>query len=60
MLPAALVAVGVLTTLGNGAYAAAKGEVFTLGPIRLAWLAAGLVIGGIGLAAYRLLIEGVD
>jgi serine/threonine-protein kinase len=54
---AAMVLVGILMTLGNGAYAAASGEVFTLGPIRLAWLAAILVIGGIVLAVYRLLFS---
>ena len=52
-----MVLVGVLTTLGDGAYALAHGEVFTLGPIHLAWLAAALVIGGIGVAAYRLLLD---
>lgn len=56
-LPAGMVIVGILTTIGNGAYAAANGEVFTLGPIRLAWLAAALVIGGIVLAIYRLLFS---
>jgi serine/threonine protein kinase len=55
--PAIMVVVGILTTLGDGAYASAHGQVFTLGPIRLAWLAASLVIGGIGLAAYRLLFD---
>ena len=53
--PAALVASGVVVTLLDGALAASSGEVFTLGPLRLAWLAAGLALGGIGLAAFRLL-----
>jgi serine/threonine-protein kinase len=57
--PALMVVVGILTTLADGAYASANGQVFTLGPLRLAWLAAALVICGIGLAAYRLL-EGGD
>jgi hypothetical protein len=55
--PVIMVVVGILTTLADGAYASAHGEVFTLGPIRLGWLAASLVIGGIGLAAYRLLFD---
>jgi hypothetical protein len=59
-MPAVMVVVGVLLTLGDGAYAAANGEVFTLGPIRLAWLATGLVIAGIGLAVYRLLFDGAE
>jgi hypothetical protein len=56
-VPAAMVIVGILTTIGNGAYAAASGEVFMLGPIRLAWLAATLVIGGIVLAVLRILFS---
>lgn len=59
-VPAVMVVVGVLLTLGDGAYAAANGEVFTLGPFRLAWLATGLVIAGIGLAVYRLLFDGAE
>jgi serine/threonine protein kinase len=55
--PAIMMVVGILTTIGDGAYASARGEVFTLGPIHLAWLAAALVIGGIVLAAYRLLFD---
>lgn len=55
--PAIMVMVGVLTTLADGAYALAHGEVFTLGPIHLTWVAAALVIGGIGVAAYRLLLD---
>jgi serine/threonine-protein kinase len=54
-VPAVLVVMGVLTTVVDGAYAASHGEVFTLGPIRLGWLAGALVLGGIGLAASRLL-----
>ena len=52
-----MMVVGILTTIGDGAYASAHGEAFTLGPIHLAWLAAALVIGGIVLAAYRLLFD---
>ena len=54
-VPAALVVIGILTTIGDGAYAASNGAAFTLGPIHLAWLAASMVIAGIGLAVYRLL-----
>jgi serine/threonine-protein kinase len=53
--PAAMVALGVLITIIDGAYAAAHGEVFTLGPLRLAWVAAALVLTGIGLSLYRFL-----
>jgi hypothetical protein len=55
-----MVVVGILTTLADGAYAAANGQIFTLGPLRLAWLAASLVICGIGLGAYRLLFDGSE
>jgi hypothetical protein len=50
-----MVALGVLITIIDGAYAAAHGEVFTLGPLRLAWVAAALVLTGIGLSLYRFL-----
>jgi hypothetical protein len=52
-LPAALVVTGVLVTIADGAYAAAEGQVFSWGPIRLGWIAAALVVAGIALAARR-------
>lgn len=51
--PAVLVALGTVLSIVDGAYAGAHGEVFTLGPLRLAWLVALLVLSGIGLALYR-------
>ncbi|HEX4337733.1 MAG TPA: protein kinase [Polyangiaceae bacterium] len=59
-VPAAMVAVGILTTILDGAIASENGHVFAIGPLRLAWLAVILVIGGIVLAAYRLLFDGAD
>ncbi|HVU05251.1 MAG TPA: serine/threonine-protein kinase [Polyangiaceae bacterium] len=53
--PAAMLVIGIVITVVDGAYASANGEVFMLGPLRLAWVAAGLVIAGIGLSLYRLL-----
>jgi serine/threonine-protein kinase len=53
--PAIMVVLGVVITLVDGAYASAHGEVFTLGPLRLAWVAASLVLAGIGLTLYRFL-----
>jgi len=58
--PVIMVVIGILTTVAGGAYASANGQVFAIGPLRLAWLAAALVIGGIALAAYRLLFDGPD
>jgi serine/threonine-protein kinase len=53
-VPALLVLVGVALTVANGAYADSSGQVLTLGPVRLAWLAGAAVLSGIGLALYRL------
>jgi hypothetical protein len=47
---------GVLITMLGGAYAGASGQVFTLGPVRLGWIAASLVIAGIALGVYRLVM----
>lgn len=52
--PLVLVAIGVVLTVVNGVYADETGSVLALGPLRLAWLAALAVLGGIGLATYRL------
>jgi serine/threonine-protein kinase len=60
LAPALMIVVGILATLGNGAYASASGEAFTIGPIRLAWLATVLVIAGIVLAVYRILFDGPE
>jgi len=53
--PVLLVLGGILITVVDGAYASANGEVFTLGPVRLAWCAGVAVLSGIGLAIHRLL-----
>ncbi|HWP05453.1 MAG TPA: serine/threonine-protein kinase [Polyangiaceae bacterium] len=51
----ALAASSIVLTLLDRMYAAFAGEVFTLGPVRTSWLAAALLVGGIGLAARELL-----
>jgi serine/threonine-protein kinase len=53
-LPAISMALGIVLTLLNGAYADASGHGITLGPVRLAWVAAACVLGGIALAVQRL------
>jgi hypothetical protein len=55
VVPAGLVVAGVLLTLIDGSLAESSGEVFSLGPIRLAWLSALLALGGIALAMHRLI-----
>jgi serine/threonine-protein kinase len=54
--PLAMLTSGVLITMLGGAYAGASGQVFTLGPVRLGWIAASLVIAGIALGVYRLVM----
>ncbi len=53
LLPGGLVVAGILITLADEAYAAARGVVFTLGPVRLGWVAGATVVGGIALAVHR-------
>lgn len=53
----ALLAAGVLVSMLDAAYAASAGEVLSLGPFRPAWLAAMLVLGGVGLLVYRVLVQ---
>jgi hypothetical protein len=48
-----MIVAGVLITLGDGAYAAASGEVLRVGPVRPIWVAALLVIAGIGVLVAR-------
>jgi hypothetical protein len=52
--PLFMVLGGVLITVLEGAYAASEGQVLTIGPLSPGWVAAALVIGGIGLGLYRL------
>jgi hypothetical protein len=54
LVPLLLLGAGVVLTLVNGAYAGESGQVLTLGPVRVAWVAASAVFGGLGLAMYRL------
>jgi len=48
-----LVGLSILLTLFDQAYAASSGTLFSIGPVRAPWLAALLMIGGIGIGAYR-------
>jgi len=51
----ALAAGSIVLTLLDRMYAAFAGEVFTLGPFRTSWLAAALLVGGLGLVTRELL-----
>jgi serine/threonine-protein kinase len=51
----ALAVTSVLLTLLDRAYAAAAGEVFSLGPVRTSWIAAALLLGGVGWCARELM-----
>jgi serine/threonine-protein kinase len=48
-----LVGLSIALTLFDQAYAASSGTLFSIGPVRAPWLAALLMIGGIGIGAYR-------
>ena len=50
----AMAAGSVVLTLLDHVYASYSGEVFSLGPLRTTWIAALLLIGGLGLVAVRL------
>jgi hypothetical protein len=59
LVPAlALVAGSIGLTLLDRLYAAFAGEVFSLGPLRTSWLAAALLVGGLGLVVRELLSRG--
>ena len=51
----ALVASSIVLTLLDRLYAAFAGEVFTLGPLRTSYVAAALLVGGLGLVVRELL-----
>jgi serine/threonine-protein kinase len=51
----ALVVLSVVVTLADQVYAARSGELFTLGPLRVVWIAGALMLSGVGLVAYQLL-----
>jgi serine/threonine-protein kinase len=50
----ALAGASILLTVLDRAYASATGEVFALGPLRTSWVAAALLVGGLGLCAREL------
>lgn len=50
----ALAASSIVLTLLDRAYAASTGEVFALGPLRTSWIAAALLVGGLGWCAREL------
>jgi serine/threonine protein kinase len=52
---AALIGASILLTLVDQAYSAATGEMFTLGSLRATWIAALLLVAGLGLLVYRIL-----
>jgi serine/threonine-protein kinase len=59
LLPgSALVLSSIVLTVLHRVYASASGEVFSLGPVRTSWLAAALLLGGLGLCARELLSRG--
>jgi hypothetical protein len=51
--PIGMIVAAVVITLGDGAYAAASGEVLRVGPLRPIWIAAALVLAGIGMLVAR-------
>jgi serine/threonine-protein kinase len=50
----AMAAGSVVLTLLDHVYASFSGEVFSIGPLRTTWIAALLLVGGLGLVAVRL------
>jgi hypothetical protein len=50
----AMAAASVVLTLLDHVYASYSGEVFSIGPLRTTWIAALLLVGGLGLVAVRL------
>ena len=60
VVPGALIAAGVLITVAAALYAASSGDVLQWGPIRPVWLAAVLVLSGIGLIVRRLLSDDLE
>jgi serine/threonine protein kinase len=53
----ALAAASVVLTMLDRMYAASAGEVFALGPLRTSWIAAALLVGGLGLCARELFTQ---
>lgn len=54
----ALAGASVVLTMLDRVYAASAGEVFSLGPLRTSWVAAALLVGGLGLCARELFAQG--
>jgi eukaryotic-like serine/threonine-protein kinase len=50
-----LVGLSIFVTIADQAYSAATSEMFTLGSLRATWIAAVLLVAGLGLVAYKLL-----
>jgi hypothetical protein len=50
----------VVLTLLDRVYASVSGEVFSIGPLRTGWIAALLLVGGLGLVAMRLVAARQD
>jgi serine/threonine protein kinase len=53
-----LASASVVLTMLDRVYAASAGEVFSLGPLRTSWVAAALLLGGLGLCARELFTQG--
>jgi serine/threonine-protein kinase len=53
----AMAVASVLLTVLDHVYASFSGEVFSIGPLRTPWIAALLLVGGVGLVAVRLVGE---
>jgi serine/threonine-protein kinase len=56
----AMAAGSVVLTLLDRVYASVSGEVFSIGPLRTGWIAALLLVGGLGLVAMRLVAARQD
>jgi serine/threonine-protein kinase len=54
----ALLGLSIAVTLADQAYAAAAGEVFSLGPLRALWIAVLFMLSGFGWLAYEFLMRG--
>jgi eukaryotic-like serine/threonine-protein kinase len=54
----ALLGLSIAVTLADQAYAAAAGEVFSLGPLRALWIAVLFMLSGLGWLAYEFVVRG--
>lgn len=53
--PLILVGLGVALSIAQGVYASSTGEVLSLGPVRMSWVAGPIIVLGIGMGVYRAL-----